>query len=407
MLGFLYRPRFWAISGLVALIAAGVALSVPHLWAWYHLRAAREELRRYHNPQAIVHLKACLQVWPNDAEVCLLVARSARRARVYNDAEHYLEKYQQLKGCDDALTFEQLLLSAERNVDSVEELCWHYVEQDHPEKSLIMEALARGYLRQYQLPKARLCLEHWLEIEPDNVQALCLDGQLHLDYEKARAAAVESYRRAVQVDPESEDARLGLTAALLESKLYTEAVEQLDHLLQRHPNNLRVRLELAQCRSKMGDAAEALRLVEHVLAQQSDYAPALALRGRLALDSGQSEEAESWLRQAIARNPNDHDARVNLIRCLRQNDKEEEAEQQQRHLDQREADVKRFNEIITRELPQRPRDPALHCDLGKLLLRGGHREEGLRWLQSALRLDAGYAPARQALAEHFGKSASQ
>lgn len=406
MLRFFSRPRVWAVCALLSIIATGVALSVPHVRAWYHFRAAREDLRRYHTPQAIVHLKACLQVWPNNTEVWLMAARAARRARVYSDAEHYLEKYQQTRGCDEAVTFEQLLLTAERHVESVEDLCWRYVEQDHPEKSLLFEALARGYMRQYQLRKARMCLDHWRESEPENVQEWCLDGLLRLDYEKARPAAVECYRRAVELDAECDDARLGLAAALLESKLYVEAAEQLEHLRRLHPNHVRVRMGLAECRAEMGDTAESVRLLDELLDQHKDYAPALALRGRLALDSGQTKEAENWLRQALAGNPEDHDARYNLIRCLHKNDQEREAEEQKRQLEQRKADVTRFNEIVTRDLAQRPRDPALHCTLGQLLLRGGHREEGLRWLQSALRLDANYAPARQALAEHFQKKNS-
>lgn len=404
---FLFRPRVWAIGFLVALIASGVGLTALQVRVWYHFRAAREELRRYHNPQAIDHLKVCLNAWGNDPEVCLMAARATRRARSHNEAVHYLDKYRQLKGVDDAGAFEQLLLSAERNVDEVEETCWRYVEQDHPEKALIMEALARGYFRQYQLGKARLCLKHWLEMEPDSVPALCLDGQLHLDYEKASAPAVKSYRQAVDHDPDCDDARLGLAAALLESKLYAEAAEQIELLLRKQPDHLRLRMRLAQCRLELGDSAEALRLTEQVLAQQSDYPPALAMRGRLALESGQTQEAEKWLRQAVARNPDDHDARYNLIRCLHQNDKEDEADAEQRQLDQQTADVKRFNEIVTRDLAKRPQDPALHCALGQLLLRGGHREEGLRWLQSALRLDSSYAPARQAMAEQMQKTKKQ
>jgi hypothetical protein len=53
---------------------------------------------------------------------------------------------------------------------------------------------------------------------------------------------------------------------------------------------------------------------------------------------------------------------------------------------------------------QRPRDPALHHTLGLLLLRAGHREEGLHWVQSALRLDPQFAPARQTLAEYQQKA---
>jgi tetratricopeptide (TPR) repeat protein len=397
------RPRcrrLLAISLLLGLIAAGVALAVPHVRAWRELRAARADVAQYHTPQAIRHLQAYLRVWPNDADALLLAARAARRAGAYDEAEHCLEKYQQIRGSDEAGGFEQLLLSAECGVESANDLCRQYLEQEHPDSSLIYEALARAYMRQFRLPEARACLERWLKSQPENAQVFCLKGRFHLDYEHARAVAVESYRQAVKLDPEHEEARLGLAVALLESRLYMEAAEHFAWLLNRQPSNLRVRIGLADCRHVLGDHDEAVRLVDHVLAERPNYAPALSLRGRLLLQDGQFAEAESCLRQALALTPQDHQARFNLIKCLSNNGKDSEAQEQQRLLTQWEEDLKHFNEIIQRDMVRRPNDPALHCTLGELLLRNGYREEGLHWLNSALRQDPQYAPARQALAKY-------
>src|SRR5947209_2756321 len=77
-------------------------------------------------------------------------------------------------------SFEQLLLSAERAVGQAEGVCRRRVEQDDPDAPLILEALARGYLRQYRLGEARFCLDVWLGKQPDNPQALCLKGQFHM-----------------------------------------------------------------------------------------------------------------------------------------------------------------------------------------------------------------------------------
>jgi len=226
VLRLLRKPRFWAAALLIGLTAAGVALASPHLWAWYHLRAARAELEKYHNPQAIRHLQVCLRIWQKDPppEVLLLAARSARRARSYTEAEDLLRKYQQKRGLDDALELEQLLLSAECRVDQVATACVHRVEQERPETPLILEALIRGYLRQYLLPEARITLDRWLQLEPDNPQAWSLDGLYQLDYARSGSAAETSYRRAVELDAEHEEARLGYAVALLHRKKYAEAL---------------------------------------------------------------------------------------------------------------------------------------------------------------------------------------
>src|SRR2546428_180544 len=177
LFGLLRCRRLWAAGALLALLATGLALAGPHLRAWYHFRAAQKATARYHNRQAIHHLQACLRVWPADADVLLLAARAARRARAYEEAERLLEQYQQ--------------------------------------------------------------------------------------------------------------ARLGLAIVLLQSKTFSEAAEHLEQLLRRQPDNPRMQVGLAQCRHALAGPDEAVRLVDRVLEQRPHYAPALALRGQLALESGE------------------------------------------------------------------------------------------------------------------------
>lgn len=393
-------PRVWAMGILLALLAIAVAIVGPQVQAWYHLRAGRWELQHWHNAQAIRHLKTCLRIWPEDPDVLLLAARATRRGRGYAEAERLLEKYQQVRGLDEACSLEQLLLSAERNIEPVVEICWRYVEQGHPDSPLILEALVRGYLRQYRLGEARSCLDRWKRDEPNNAQIFCLEGLLYLDYAHTRSAAIESFQHAVDLDADNEEARQGLAVALIAARRYSDAIPHLERLLQSQPNSPSIRIGLAECFDGLGQDAEAIKEVDAVLAEQPEFAPALSLRGRLALKSGESAQAEHWLREAVRLNPVEHRARYSLILCLNQNGKEEEARNLQQRFEQLEEDLARFNDIVTKEIVQRPRDPALHCTLGQLLIRGGQREEGLRWLQSALRLDPNYAPARQAVQEY-------
>lgn len=400
----LHRRRVWAVAVLLGMTAVAVLLGAPSLTAWYHLRAARRADRLYHNHQAIVHLKACLQIWPQNPDALLLAARTARRANAYAEAEHCLDQYQRVCGLDEVASLERILLTVEQSCpDPVASLCRRQIEQGHPEAALILEALARGYLRHYRLLEASECLDRWLRLLPDDTQALCLQGQLHLDYEHARLAAIASYRRAVELDPEHDQARLGLAVALLETNSFAEAASHLEVLRQHQPDNLRIAVGLAECRYGLGDRAAALEILDHILARRAGYAPALSLRARLVLNQGTptAEELgaiEGWLREVLAADPKDSVARSNLILCLQLDGKDGEAQRQREEEARRKADQQRFHEITTTEIGRRPNDPSLHCQLGELLLRSGYAEEGLRWLHSALRLDPGYAPAREALA---------
>jgi tetratricopeptide (TPR) repeat protein len=393
------------LLALVGLLAGAVALFHSHVRAWYHFRAGSRELERYHTRQAIHHLRICREIWPRDPDVLRLAARAARRARVYADSERLLREYRELRGRDDAYVFEHLLLDAEVRVEEVEGRCWSLVEKGHGESLLILEALARGYLRQYRLDQAQFCLDVWRQVQPDSPQAFFLEGLLRFDYLHAPPKyPVESYRQALALDPDHEEARLGLAVALLSGKDYAEAAQHFEHLLPMQPDNLRVRVGLAECRDGLGDSAEAVRLVDDVLARQPGFAAALSLRGQLALKSQQWRQAETCLRQALERNPMDHRARYSLVLCLDQTGRAEEARRERQQLEQMEQDLKRFHEVVTKEIAQRPTDPALHCKAGQLLLRAGQREEGVRWLQSALRLDPRNAEARQALADYVRQS---
>jgi hypothetical protein len=91
------------------------------------------------------------------------------------------------------------------------------------------------------------------------------------------------------------------------------------------------------------------------------------------------------------------------MRSLNRNGKEAEAQRQKRTIKQMEDDLKRFNRIVIDDMRRRPHDPELHYTLGRLLLRSGYHDEGLRWLNSALRLDPSYAPARKLLVEFYRK----
>ena len=116
--------------------------------------------------------------------------------------------------------------------------------------------------------------------------------------------------------------------------------------------------------------------------------------------AGHLPEAEEWLRQAVRIMPNDYKAHLSLCKCLRQQGKAE-ADAEQKRTDALRDRWKRYNELTTHLLSQRPNDPALQCELGKLMLELGLPEAGRNWLLGALRLDERYAPALTALADYY------
>src|SRR5207253_59476 len=96
-----------------------------------------------------------------------------------------------------------------------------------------------------------------------------------------------------------------------------QAVEHLKALRQRHPDNIQVLFGLASGLRSLGKYEEARKLLDEILAAQPNEVSALLERGLVALDARQFDEAERWLRRALAQKPDEPDINYSLSECLR------------------------------------------------------------------------------------------
>jgi predicted Zn-dependent protease len=398
----LRRPgRLLAVLILLALI--GVGLSVPgmHLWAAYHFRAAEQALGRYRPAEARRHLEQCLHVWPHSTPTHLLAARAARQAGDLDAAARHLDACDETPDQADAVRLEWALLRAQRGeVDAVARRLRSLVEQGDPAAPLILEAMATGYLRMYRLSEADYCAKQWADRQPDNPRAYLLRGWVK-EYWNERDWAAADYRKALELDPQDEEAKVRLAFALLYLHHASEALGYLEELVHSRPDNPLLRAELARCRYLLGDVDEAGALLDEVLAARPRLFHALVLRGEMALDSGQPARAVPWLRRALDLRPADYQAHYllqqALVRCGRLDDARKELE----HMRACQADLERFSAILKRKMTRTPHDPALHAEVGRIFLRSGYPAEGLRWLDSALKINPAYPPAHALLAEYY------
>jgi predicted Zn-dependent protease len=163
-----------------------------------------------------------------------------------------------------------------------------------------------------------------------------------------------------------------------------------------------VLLGLARCRLEQSNLGEARQLLAALLAVQPNNGFALGERGRLELAADQPKEAEYWLSRAVAIVPYEKDIVYSYVVVLNQFDKKDEAARWSERLAQIDADLKRMNEVMAL-IHKSPTDPAPRHEAGILMLRNGQEQEGLRWLDNALRQDPNYRPTHLALAEYFEK----
>jgi tetratricopeptide (TPR) repeat protein len=388
----------------VLLSLAAIAWSAWQLlnqWrARHHFQLAQAAVDRYRYQQAKEHLQICYALRPDDAATVLLAARVARCLQAFDEAGQFLDRYRTLRGDDDELTLERVLLRAERgDVDGVRNFCDLMIEQKHPHASRILEALVAGHLRMFRLDDAMGSIRLWQEREPDNAQAEYLKGYI-LEHREQHGEAMQAYRRTVQLDPEHDTARYRLAGLLLDLS-QVDALPHLQHLAARQPRDPNVLLDLARCLERLGRHEGAASALDRALELNPDLVGAIHERALMALRQDQTAEAERLLQKASFLAPGNYQVHYQLALCLERLGKEEEAREMTARAKKIEEDGRRLRDIVARHMPRTPKDPNLHSELALLYLRAGAVAEGLRWLDSALQLDPKHAAAHEAYVAYY------
>jgi tetratricopeptide (TPR) repeat protein len=390
---------------VVTLVLVGGGVNV---WAWMQANAADRLVEKQQYGKAYAHYAQCLRVWRWSAGTHFLAGRTARRAGLYSEAEQHLTECERLQGADPGtsvpLALEKLLLLAQSgNISEVEEVLWSYVKRETPETPLILEAMARGYARMLRLGTAMRCLQMLLEREPDNVEGLVLRGWIQEGGAEPEQG-IKDYRHALKVDPERDDAHLGLARILIQDDPQ-EARAHYEQVIARQPDNPDALVGLGEAYWALGEPEKARPIFDALVAKDAKNSRALAGLGAIALAAGRSKEGEDLLRKAIAADPGNIEAHYQLYLCMvQQPGREEEAAAQQKTHKRVEADRKRLTELASKEITRNPNDPNLLYELGSIYLRYGKPEVGLRWLYSALKLDPTHQPTHQLLYEHFKRT---
>ncbi len=402
------RPgRLLVLLILLGLIGAGGTAAGMYLWASKDLRAARESVARHQDLAARDQLTFCLKVWPRDAETLHLAARTARRLGALDESSHFLDRYQQVRGLDDELLLERMLLRLERGeIDDTSEFWQQRINQNHADTSLIFEALVRGFIRSYRLRDAEETLGRWRKREPENAQIPFMCGMLE-DIRDRLPESLNHYQQALALDPERDDIRDRLTEVQLRLDLASEALPHLTRLVKRQPDSASIRVRLVRCCVLLQRKEEARRLLDDVLQRWPEMPQALEERGELALLDGKPEEAEPWLRRSLALEPGQYHVRYQLHRCLVQLRRDDEARAELTRLEELGQDGQRVRLLLIIVMQHRPFDPDVHSEVGRLSLRLGQHEEGMRWLRSALKLDPMHKATHEALAEQYRRMGNQ
>ena len=158
-----------------------------------------------------------------------------------------------------------------------------------------------------KIPEAIVEYRRAVQNNPKLVTAQLELGKMFLK-NKDPQNAFKQFAIVMQLDPNNTEARLFAAEMMISSKNpnYAEAKNSADTVLIREPNNVRAMLISAQCARGLGDVTGARTTVEQVLKLKRDSAPGWFLLSALQFQQQDYQDGERSLRAAIEyNNPDD------------------------------------------------------------------------------------------------------
>jgi tetratricopeptide (TPR) repeat protein len=386
---------------VVPLVGVGGYFAYVNLRAEHNFRQAELARRQRDFAGARRYALANLAARPNGAREHFLLAQVARQTGAFDEAEDHLDECHRLEGATRRIAFERMLLQVQQGAISyqAEAKLRDDLKQGSPDAADILEALSVGCLVGYRFAAAATYLSEWLEQEPDVVQAY-LWRSLARERLKEYGPAADDARKALALDPENGEARLRLAQVLLLTTEYQEAAKVLTPLCEREPDNPVAAMALAQAKASLGLTPEAVQILDRLVARFPNDAPVLLERARLALQLNQPAQAEGWLRHAAELVPSDYQVHFTLLRALRQQRKEDQARAIEETVRRLEKESHELDDLMD-QFRERPYDPTIRCEIGRVCLRQGNNQQAFHWLKSAHRIAPGHALANQLLAEYY------
>ena len=156
------------ILGLAGFWAIHFFSASPHLdEADASLRQAEAAILAREYPQALAHLRHCLELCPLNAEAHFLMARTSRRAGRLQDSRNHLERAAILYWPRAQIALEQQLQRAQvGDIWQLEDALLDRLNTHPPEEVLILEALVNGLLENDRLIDVLVLTSAWMREFP-------------------------------------------------------------------------------------------------------------------------------------------------------------------------------------------------------------------------------------------------
>jgi tetratricopeptide (TPR) repeat protein len=207
-----------------------------------------------------------------------------------------------------------------------------------------------------------------LEVDPDHVQSYVSIGSVYLRLDRL-AEAARAFRKAISLDPENAAAHVGLGQAY---KLYSEpdnAIAELEKALELDPENSDAAYTLALIHMDLGNLEEEFEALHTTISLDPRNSLAQSRLADILLANGEFDAAIRALRGSLTgRTPVDlvHTRLAEAHYAL--------------------GNLETAEEELRKEVIFKPKSPSAHASLGRLLAELGRTDEARREFSRALEL---------------------
>lgn len=340
------RSTSWFTGCLAVLMIAGLA-ACGSKSTEESISDARRAMDRDDVEAAIINLKTALSGQPSSVEARVLLAKAMLRAGDGRGAAVELHKLFEQQPQDDTIPplLARALNMSRQHSTAISELGALEL-QDNAAKSELRAQLAIAYMAVGKRSESASAVQAALEADPKNARALVVQSRLaiaagrvdqalstldtaaasdpkeasvamlrglilhHLKHDSASARA--AFRRAVELDPRSIDARSSLVAQDIIAGDLEAARSQLKFFKALGKDNWLAALVEAQIAFAAKNLESALQHIELAQKQVADNFQVNLLAGMIQLQKGMLNQAERSLSTALRQLPSSNAARQNL-----------------------------------------------------------------------------------------------
>lgn len=400
------RSRSLRVLWTLLIVGALTFWLFPPLWKSTLHALAEASLKSHDATTALARLQLADRIGTASPETSLLRIQAARRTGDNSAIEAALLEAEQRGASTKALDRQRLLCAAQAGQlnKAVPHLSTLLTDTSADNKDVCL-AFITGYLRNHRTKDALILIDAWLKDAPSDSYPWLIRGRIRrLRDDVVRAEA--DLRESVKLAGTWQEPVVELAEVLKETRRPEEAIPLFQSAMSDPSLQTRAAVGLALSLKATGDNSHADQVLKKVLETHPDDATVRLEVARTDFENADYEKAVAGLDRILATHPHHDEARYILAQSLQQLGRDAEAATQFSQVTEaREAHAQLTS--LRDEIQKQPNDDSLLLSAGRLLLRYGDPEEGVVTLLAALDVNPHNNEAHELLAEYYEQHGDQ